>query len=144
MTSEALKNPEGFWGEIAKQFYFKEECSEKFLDYNFDFNKGPIYIKWMEGAKTNICYNCLDKHVLAGFGDRTAYYWEGNDPNDYKKVTFKALFDDVCRVSNVLRDKGVKKGDVIALYMPMIPELVVAMLAVARIGAVHSIVVSIL
>ncbi|KAL7648075.1 UNVERIFIED_CONTAM: hypothetical protein RMT77_001692 [Armadillidium vulgare] len=140
MLSTSIKEPEQFWSEIAKQFYFKEEWPCKFLDYNFDSNKGKIYIKWMEGAKTNICYNCLDRHVLAGNGDKIAFYWEGNDPSNSETLTYKDLLDEVCRVSNVLRDNGVKKGDRVALYMPMIPELVVAMLAVVRIGGIHSIV----
>ena len=75
MSQTSIKEPERFWGEIAKQFYFKEECTGKFLDYNFDCSKGKIFIKWMEGAKTNICYNCLDRHVLAGDGDREAFFW---------------------------------------------------------------------
>lgn len=75
MLSNSIKEPESFWSEIAKQFHFKEEWTNKFLDYNFDCNKGKIYIKWMEGAKTNICYNCLDRHVLSGNGDKIAFYW---------------------------------------------------------------------
>ncbi|XP_050727038.1 acetyl-coenzyme A synthetase, cytoplasmic-like isoform X3 [Eriocheir sinensis] len=140
MHEKSLKDPEAFWGEIAKQFHFEEKVKGKFLDYNFDTSKGKIFVRWMEGAKTNICYNCLDRHVLAGKGEQIAFYWEGNDPADAEVVTYAQLLKDVCRVANVLKAKGVTKGDCVAIYMPMVKQLVVAMLAVARIGAVHSIV----
>ncbi|XP_071525934.1 acetyl-coenzyme A synthetase, cytoplasmic isoform X1 [Panulirus ornatus] len=140
MYDKSLKDPEAFWGDIAKNFHFEQNVTGKFMDYNFDISKGKIFIRWMEGAKTNICYNCLDRHVLAGKGDQVAFYWEGNDPADAEVVTYGELLKEVCRVANVLKAKGVAKGDRVAIYMPMIKELVVAMLAVARIGAVHSIV----
>ncbi|XP_064098464.1 acetyl-coenzyme A synthetase, cytoplasmic-like [Macrobrachium nipponense] len=140
MHEKSLKDPEGFWSEIAKDFHFEENGLGQFLDYNFDVRKGKIYTKWMAGSKTNISYNCLDRHVLAGKGDQVAFHWEGNDPADAEIVTYSDLMKDVCRMSNVLKSKGVSKGDRVAIYMPMIKELVVAMLAVARIGAVHSIV----
>uniref|UniRef100_A0A6A7FS68 Acetyl-coenzyme A synthetase n=2 Tax=Hirondellea gigas TaxID=1518452 RepID=A0A6A7FS68_9CRUS len=140
MHARSIKYPEAFWGDIAKEFYFDQPVPGKFLDYNFDVSKGPVYVKWLEGGRTNICYNCLDKHVLAGKGDQIAFYWEGNDPADTDSVTFSELLSDVCRVGNYLQSHGVNKGDTVAIYMPMIKELVVAMLAVARIGAVHNIV----
>ncbi|KAK8407384.1 hypothetical protein O3P69_002131 [Scylla paramamosain] len=140
MHAKSLKDPEAFWGEISKEFHFEEKVKGKFLDYNFDTTKGKIFVRWLEGAKTNICYNCLDRHVLAGKGDQVAFYWEGNDPADAEVVTYGELLKDVCRVANVLKAKGVAKGDRVAIYMPMVKQLVVAMLAVARIGAVHSIV----
>nr|CAB3219812.1 acetyl-coenzyme A synthetase, cytoplasmic [Phallusia mammillata] len=140
MYKESVTDPEAFWMKIAKDFYFKEQHSGKFFDYNFNINKGPIYVKCMENASTNICYNCLDRHVKNGQGDVTAFYWEGNDPMDCTNITYKKLLDEVCKFSNVLKSLGVKKGDRVAIYMPMIIELVIAMLACARIGAIHSIV----
>ncbi|XP_076064692.1 acetyl coenzyme A synthase isoform X2 [Oratosquilla oratoria] len=140
MYEKSIQDPEGFWGEIAKSFHFEQETTGKFCDYNFDPSKGRIFIKWLEGAKTNICYNCLDRHIEAGKGDQIAFYWEGNDPADRRQLTYADILRDVCKMANVLKGYGVAKGHRVAIYMPMIPELVVAMLAVARIGAVHSIV----
>ena len=97
------------------------------------------YTKWFIGGKLNVSVNCLDRHVRAGIGDRIAYYWEG-EPGDTRTLTYQELLDDVCRFTNALRALGVKKGDRIAIYMPMIPELPVAMLACTRIGAAHSVV----
>ena len=102
-------------------------------------NKGPIFIKWFEGAKTNITYNCLDRH-LDSRGDQVAIIWEGNEPGEDAKLTYNELHEQVCRCANVLKSRGVKKGDRVSIYMPMIPELAIAMLACARIGAIHSIV----
>ncbi|GFR76236.1 acetyl-coenzyme A synthetase [Elysia marginata] len=140
MYEQSVKEPEIFWGEIAEQFFWASQPTGAFVQYNFDVRKGPISIKWMEGAKTNICYNVLDKNIEKGLGDKIAFFWEGNYPGDDKKITYKELFEEVCKFSNVLKQLGVKKGDRVAMYMPMIVELVVAMLACARIGAVHSIV----
>ena len=75
MHEKSIKDPEAFWSEIASEFHFEQNVTGKFLDYNFDISKGKIFIKWLEGAKTNICYNCLDRHVLAGKGDQIAYHW---------------------------------------------------------------------
>ncbi|XP_039257374.2 acetyl-coenzyme A synthetase, cytoplasmic-like [Styela clava] len=140
MHKLSLDDPEKFWSDIAKQFYFKSPVTGKFLDYNFNIKNGPIYIKWMEGAVTNICYNCLDKHVKDGKGDVIAFYWEGNDPMDCTTITYSRLLEEVCKFSNILKSLGVKKGDRVAIYLPMILELVVAMLACARLGFIHSIV----
>ncbi|XP_069740100.1 acetyl-coenzyme A synthetase, cytoplasmic isoform X2 [Narcine bancroftii] len=141
LYEESIQNPEEFWGKIAKEFYWKTPPAGSFLDYNFDLTKGKIYIKLMEGAATNICYNLLDRNVYdKKLGDKIAFYWEGNEPGDSREVTYKSLLQQVCKFANVLRDQGVKKGDRISIYMPMIIELVVAMLACARIGAIHSIV----
>lgn len=130
-----------FWEKIAKDFYWKTPQTGSFLDYNFDHTKGKIFIKLMEGATTNICYNLLDRNVYEKkLGDKIAFYWEGNEPADSMEITYKELLQQVCKFANVLRAQGVKKGDGISIYMPMIMELVVAMLACARIGAVHSIV----
>ncbi|XP_072097969.1 acetyl-coenzyme A synthetase, cytoplasmic isoform X2 [Mobula birostris] len=137
----SIQNPEEFWGKIAKEFYWKTPQTGSFLDYNFDHTKGKVYVKLMEGATTNICYNLLDRNVYdKKLGDKIAFYWEGNDPGDSMEITYKCLLQQVCKFANVLRAQGVKKGDRIAIYMPMIIELVVAMLACVRIGAIHSIV----
>uniref|UniRef100_A0A803Y824 Propionate--CoA ligase n=1 Tax=Meleagris gallopavo TaxID=9103 RepID=A0A803Y824_MELGA len=130
-----------FWGDVAKEFYWKEQHSGPFLRYNFDVTKGKIFIEWMKGAKTNICYNLLDRNVgEKKLGDKVAFYWEGNEPGDSMKITYGELLRKVCQFANVLRNHGVKKGDRISIYLPMILELVVAMLACARIGAIHSVV----
>uniref|UniRef100_A0A8C0UFY9 Acetyl-coenzyme A synthetase n=1 Tax=Cyanistes caeruleus TaxID=156563 RepID=A0A8C0UFY9_CYACU len=113
-----------------------------FLKYNFDVTKGKIFIEWMKGATTNICYNLLDRNVNEKkLGDKVAFYWEGNEPGDSTKITYRELLHKVCQFANVLRSQGVKKGDRVSIYLPMILELVVAMLACARIGALHSVVV---
>uniref|UniRef100_A0A8C8E205 Propionate--CoA ligase n=1 Tax=Oryzias sinensis TaxID=183150 RepID=A0A8C8E205_9TELE len=130
-----------FWGVVAKDFFWKSKPTGPFLSYNFDVTKGEIFIKCMEGASTNICYNLLDRNVHERkLGDRIAFFWEGNEPGDESVVTYRELLQRVCRFANVLRSQGVKKGDRVSIYMPMVIELVVAMLACVRIGAVHSIV----
>uniref|UniRef100_U5EWV9 Acetyl-coenzyme A synthetase n=1 Tax=Corethrella appendiculata TaxID=1370023 RepID=U5EWV9_9DIPT len=141
LYKQSIDTPEVFWGNIAKQFYWEQQCEPKnFFNYNFDISKGPISIKWMEGATTNICYNLLDRNVKNGHGDSIAYYWEGNHPDDSSRLTYRKLLQEVCRFANVLKAHGIKKGDRVAIYMPMTLELPIAMLACARIGAVHSIV----
>lgn len=141
MYHHSIHEPAVFWGEIAEEFFWKVPPSkDKFMEFNFDTRQGPVFIKWMEGAVTNISYNVLDRNVDKGLGDTVAFYWEGNFPGDNKQITYSELLKEVCKFANVLKDKGIKKGDRVAIYMPMIIELVVAMLACARIGAVHSIV----
>eukprot|EP00794_Sanderia_malayensis_P004790 gene4790-5417_t len=141
MYQRSLDDPEGFWGDIAKTFYWKKWYDGEFLKYNFDVRNGPISIKFMEGAKTNICYNSLDIHVKdKNMGDTIAFYWEGNSPGDSSKITYNELLRKVCKFSNVLKKNGIKKGDRVAIYMPMTVEVIVAVLACARIGAVHSVV----
>ncbi|XP_071744557.1 acetyl-coenzyme A synthetase isoform X2 [Lepeophtheirus salmonis] len=140
MYDESINNPISFWGKIASQYHWKKSpSSDEFLKYNFDVNMGPIFVKWMADGVTNICYNAIDRH-LPKRANQIAFYWEGNNPEDTGKITYKELHMEVCKFSNVLKSKGVQKGDRVAIYMPMIIELVVAMLACARIGAVHSIV----
>ena len=104
---------------------------------NVDYHKADI--KWFEGASLNVCYNCVDRH-LENRADQVAIIWEGDDPSVDKSITYKELFEQVSKLGNVLKDRGVKKGDCVSIYMPMVPEAAVAMLACARIGAVHSIV----
>lgn len=142
MYHHSIHEPAVFWGEIAEEFFWKVPPSkDKFMEFNFDTRQGQVFIKWMEGAVTNISYNVLDRNLDKGLGDTVAFYWEGNFPEDNKQITYSELLKEVCKFANVLKDKGIKKGDRVAIYMPMIIELVVAMLACARIGAVHSIVV---
>ncbi|KYQ58832.1 Acetyl-coenzyme A synthetase [Trachymyrmex zeteki] len=141
MHEKSIKEPAQFWGEIAKQFYWETPAIEdKFFSYNFDLSKGDIFIKWMEGASTNISFNLLDKNVKSGNGDKIAFYWEGNDPEDYSRLTYRKLLEETCRFANVLKSKGVSVGDKVVIYMPMILELPIAMLACTRIGAIHSVV----
>ncbi|HSW28809.1 MAG TPA: acetate--CoA ligase [Longimicrobiales bacterium] len=138
MYERSIKDPDGFWGEIASEFHWFKKW-DKVRDYNFDRREGKIHIEWFAGGKTNITYNALDRH-LATRGDQVAIIWEGNEPNETRKITYKELHEQVCRFANVLKAHGVKKGDRVSIYMQMIPELAVAMLACARIGAIHSIV----
>uniref|UniRef100_A0A671L856 Propionate--CoA ligase n=1 Tax=Sinocyclocheilus anshuiensis TaxID=1608454 RepID=A0A671L856_9TELE len=141
LYKKSTEEPEEFWADVAQEFYWKKPPSGPMLQYNFDVNKGNIYIKFMEGAKTNICYNILDRNVHErNLGEKVAYYWEGNSPDHHQNITYNQLLRNVCRCANALKLLGVKKGDRVAIYLPMIPELVYTMLACARIGAVHSIV----
>ena len=136
MYDRSIKDPEGFWGEMAKEFLWYKPW-KKVRSYDF---KNKIDIKYFEGGKTNITVNCLDRHIENGKGDRVAIICEGNEPNQVKKVTYKQLYTEVCKFANVLKEKGVKKGDRVSIYLPMIVELPIAMLACARIGAIHSVV----
>jgi acetyl-CoA synthetase len=138
MYDESIKDPDAFWGKIADEFHWEKKW-DKISDVNFDLDKGPVSIKWFLGAKTNLAYNCVDRHVKAGNGDRVAFLWEGNDGEE-KKMTYKELLDEVSKTANMLKSLGVKKGDNVAIYLPMIMELPISMLACARIGAVHSVV----
>ncbi len=134
----SIADPEAFWAEKAEEFHWFKKW-DTICSYNYDMDKGPISIKWFEGGKTNITYNCLDRH-LENKGDQSAIIWEGNSPDEDATLTFRELHEQVCKFANVLKSRGVKKGDRVSIYMPMVPELAVAMLACARIGAVHSIV----
>lgn len=137
MYQRSINDPEGFWGEQADKFVTWFKPWDKVMDYSFEADN--LYIKWFEGGKLNITYNCIDRH-LETRGDQVAIIWEGDDPNDDKKITFNELHEQVSRFANVLKNRGVKKGDRVCIYMPMIPEAGYAMLACARIGAVHSVV----
>ncbi|MDB5257159.1 MAG: acsA [Chitinophagaceae bacterium] len=132
---KSVADPEGFWAEKASGFNWKKKW-DKVLEWNFDEPK----VEWFKGGKLNITENCLDRH-LATRGDQVAFIWEPNDPSEANKsLTYKELHAEVCRFANVLKKNGVKKGDRVCLYMPMIPELAIAVLACARLGAVHSVV----
>ena len=138
MYDRSIEKPDEFWAEMADQFYWEKKW-DTVRDYNFSVSKGPIHIEWFKGGKTNISYNCLDRH-LKDRGDQTALIWEGNNVGEDLEISYKQLHEKVCRFANALKRKGVQKGDRVAIYMPMIPELCVTMLACARIGAIHSIV----
>ncbi|XP_066508289.1 acetyl-coenzyme A synthetase, cytoplasmic-like [Hoplias malabaricus] len=141
LYKQSIEEPEEFWRNVAEEFYWQEPPSGQMLQYNFDVTKDGVYIKFMEGAKTNMCYNVLDRNVLdLKLGEKVAYHWEGNSPGHRLTITYSQLLKQVCRCANALKQLGVKKGDRVAIYLPMIPELVYSMLACARIGAVHSIV----
>jgi acetyl-CoA synthetase len=139
MYNQSIDNPDKFWRSVAKELYF-ETFSDKGLEWNFDKRKGEIFIRFMNGSKTNIAYNCLERNVKKGLENRIAYYWEGNEPGDVKTLTYGQLLKEVIKFSSVLRSKGVRKGDVVAIYLPMILELPIVMLSCARIGAIHSVV----
>ena len=131
----SIQDRDAFWAEIAERItWFKKWDTVS----NVDFVNADI--KWFEGGKLNVSYNCLDRHVEAGYGDRTALIWEGNDPKEDKHITYQELLNDVQKFANVLKNIGVEKGDRVCLYMQMVTQLPVAMLACARIGAVHSVV----
>ncbi|MGW1445285.1 acetate--CoA ligase [Serratia rhizosphaerae] len=133
---QSVQDPAAFWGEHGKIVdWIKPYTQVK----STSFAPGNISIRWFEDGTLNLAANCLDRH-LATRGDQTAIIWEGDDPNQSKHVTYKQLHHDVCQFANVLKSLGVKKGDVVAIYMPMVPEAAVAMLACARIGAVHSVI----
>src|ERR1035437_1457360 len=132
---KSVDNPEQFWAEKAETFIWKKKW-DKVLDWNFT----EPNIKWFIGGKLNITENCLDRH-LAERGDQTAIIWEPNNPNEAgRKFSYKELHAEVCRFANVLKNNGAKKGDRICIYMPMVPELAIAVLACARIGAIHNVV----
>ena len=132
---QSVKDPEKFWAEIADTFIWKKKW-DKVLDWDFD----SVDIKWFENAKLNITENILEKN-LKDRGDKTAIIWEPNDPTEPSiRLTYKELYEETCKFSNALREKGIKKGDRVIIYMPMVPEAAIAMLACARVGAVHSVV----
>ena len=135
MYRQSVEDPAGFWAEQAGKFLSWDRPWDIVLDW--DYSKG--YIRWFEGGKLNACYNCIDRH-LDSRGDQTALIWEGDDPADDAKVTYLELHEHVCRLANALKARNVRKGDRVCIYMPMIPEAVYAMLACARIGAIHSVV----
>tara|TARA_B100000686_G_scaffold261836_1_gene274947 strand:+ start:3531 stop:5510 length:1980 start_codon:yes stop_codon:yes gene_type:complete len=138
MYERSINSPDKFWGEEAEKFcWFKKW--DQVRSFNYDVNKGNIKIEWFKGGQCNITSNCLDRH-LETKGDQVAILWEGNEPGNNKKLTYKELHKEVCKFSNVLKNHGVKKGDRVSIYMPMVLELAVAMLACARLGAIHSIV----
>ena len=135
LYKKSIDDPDAFWAEQAERLTWTKKW-----DKVSDVNLKDASIKWFEGGKLNVSYNCLDRHVEAGHGDQIALIWEGNNPEEDKTYTYKELTDEVSKFANVLKANGVVKGDRVCLYMQMIPELAIAMLACTRIGAVHSIV----
>jgi len=136
MYEKSIENPDEFWAKMAEEnvsWYKKWRNVSK-----YDFKKAEI--KWFEGAKLNVAYNCLDKHIENGHGDDIAIIWEGNEPDQSKTFTYTELLVEVEKFANVLKSKGIEKGDRVCIYLQMVPELAISMLACARIGAVHSIV----
>tara|TARA_Y100000590_G_scaffold15695_1_gene18809 strand:+ start:6551 stop:8503 length:1953 start_codon:yes stop_codon:yes gene_type:complete len=135
MYTDSIKHPDSFWGKQAEKLAWIKKWD---TISNNDFTTAKI--NWFDGGKLNVTYNCLDRHVESGHGNETAIIWEGNDPKEDTTFTYSELLVEVCKFSNVLKSKGVQKGDRICIYMQMIPELAISMLACARIGAIHSIV----
>ncbi len=135
MYTRSVDDPEGFWAEQAKEFVDWYKTWDKVLEW--DYRQGKI--SWFEGAELNVCYNCVDRH-LETRADQVAIIWEGDDPNEDKKITYRELHREVSIFANVLKSRGVRKGDRVCIYMPMVPEAAYAMLACARIGAIHSVV----
>ena len=136
MYAQSVDNPESFWGEHGKRIdWFKPYTKVK----NTSYDPHNVSIKWFEDGVTNVAYNCVDRH-LEKRGNQTAIIWEGDDPNESKHITYSELHAEVCKFANVLKAHGVNKGDTVTIYLPMIPEAAYAMLACARLGAVHSIV----
>ena len=136
MYASSLADPNGFWAEQAKRIHWTKHFTKV---KNTSFAKDNVSIKWFEDGATNVAYNCIDRHLHTR-GHQTAIIWEGDDPKDSKHITYKQLHDEVCRFANILRNRNVKKGDRVTIYLPMIPEAAYAMLACARIGAIHSVV----
>ncbi len=136
MYQRSVKDPNGFWGEQAKRIDWIRPFHKV---KNTSFGPGDVSIKWFEDGTLNAAYNCIDRH-LGKRANQTAIIWEGDDPKDSKHITYQELHDEVCRMANILRNRNVGKGDRVTIYMPMIPEAAYAMLACARIGAVHSVV----
>ena len=135
MYEQSISDPEGFWGEQAGRLDWFQPWM-KVKEGSFD---GDVRIRWFSGGKLNVSYNCLDRH-LAGRGDQIALLWEGDDPAVSRSLTYRRLHEEVCRFANVMKSLGLRRGDRVTIYLPMIPELAVAMLACTRIGVVHSIV----
>ncbi|MCE7030411.1 acetate--CoA ligase [Jiella avicenniae] len=133
---KSVADPDGFWAEHGKRVdWIKPYSTVK----NTSFAPGNVDIRWFEDGTLNVAANCIDRH-LAKRGDQVAILWEGDDPKDSREITYRELHEEVCRMANVLKERGVKKGDRVTIYMPMIPEAAYAMLASARIGAIHSVV----
>jgi len=132
----SIKDPEGFWGQVADQLDWYKKW-DKFLDY--DFTDNPE-VRYFIGGKINVSYNCLDRHLNTWRKNKAAIIWQGEPDGDTEVYTYQQLHREVCKFANVLKKHGVKKGDTVSLYLPMVPELAIAMLSCARIGAIHSVI----
>jgi acetyl-CoA synthetase len=133
LYQKSIQDPEAFWAEAAEELHWFKKW-----DTVLDESEAPCF-KWFDGSRTNLSYNCLDRHIAEGKGDKIAIHWEG-EPGDTRDISYVQMHKEVCRLANGLKAKGVQKGDRIAIYLPMIPELAIAVLACARIGAVHSVI----
>ena len=133
--AESLACPDEFWAQQAREFVTWSQPWVRVS--NWDFH--DVHIRWYEGAKLNVCYNCVDRH-LATRAEQIAILWEGDNPENDRRITYRELHVAVSRFANALLARGVNKGDRVSIYLPMIPEAAIAMLACARIGAVHSVV----
>ena len=136
MYAHSVSDPNKFWAEQAKRIGWMKPFTKV---ENASFAPGNISIKWFEDGVLNVAWNCIDRH-LDKRGDQTAIIWEGDDPSQSRHITYRQLHDEVCKMANILRTRNVKKGDRVTIYLPMIPEAAYAMLACARIGAIHSVV----
>ncbi len=137
MYARSVSDPDGFWAEQAEKYVTWYKKWDKVQDWSF--KEDHVHIRWFEGGKLNASYNCLDRH-LDKRGDQVAIIWEGDDPSLQRKITYRQLHEEVSKFANVLKARGVKRGDRVCIYLPMIPEIPIAMLACARIGAIHSVV----
>ena len=137
MYRQSVDDPHGFWSEQAENYLSWFKPWNKVSDW--DFSGDDLHIRWFEGGELNVSYNCLDRHLQTR-GDQVAIIWEGDDPNEDRKITYRELHQEVCKFANVLKSQGVMKGDRVSIYMPMVPEAAIAMLACTRIGAMHSVV----
>ena len=136
MYQDSIENNDNFWSKQAQRI----DWHSKFTKIkNIKYSKKDVSIKWFEDGELNISYNCIDRHAKKN-PNKIAIIWEGDDPNNVKKITYKELSFNVCKTANVLKKLGVKKGDRVTIYLTMIPELAYTMLACARIGAIHSII----
>ncbi|MCX5635019.1 MAG: AMP-binding protein, partial [Planctomycetota bacterium] len=139
MWEQSINDTDGFWLEQAKTLaWFKQPT--KSLEYTWDTKKRKIQHTWFADGQLNVAYNCLDRHIGTPTAKKTALIWQGEEENAVRKFTYEELYKEVCKFANVLKSKGIKKGDRVAIYMPMVAELPVAMLACARIGAIHSVI----
>src|SRR6201999_3430154 len=136
MYARSVSDPNGFWAEQAKRVDWIKPFHKV---ENTSFAPGKISIKWFEDGVLNVAWNCIDRH-LEKRGNQTAIIWEGDDPSESRHIAYRQLHDEVCKFANILRTRNVKKGDRVTIYLPMIPEAAYAMLACARIGAVHSVI----
>jgi acetyl-CoA synthetase len=129
LVDQAEADPDAFWGDLAREHLHWFEPFHTVLDWS-----NPPFARWFEGGRTNLSYNCLDRHLATRAAEKTALIWEG-EPGDSRRFTYRQLHAEVCRAANALKALGIGKGDLVALYMPMVPEAAIAMLACARIGA---------
>jgi acetyl-CoA synthetase len=136
LYTRSVRDPDGFWGEQGRRLHWIKPYTQV---GDWSFGPGDVSIKWYEDGILNVAYNCIDRH-LEKRANQTAIIWEGDDPKDSRAITYRELHDEVCKMANILRLRNVKKGDRVTIYLPMIPEAAYAMLACARIGAIHSVV----